>query len=138
MLLLGHTGIATAAVHGLDRRADLRWVPLAAILPDIVDKSLWLFAPGFTNGWTRSVAHSLSGLVLFTALAALRMRRAAWPLVLAYASHLVLDRMWFDGHILVWPFGGYFVFPKYAYDHTELWWEKFTDAWTMGGEVLGG
>jgi len=137
MLIFGHTGIATGAVHAIDRRADLRWVPLAALLPDLVDKPLWLLAPGFTNGWTRNAAHSLTGLAVFTLFVAWTLREKAWPLILAYASHLVLDQMWLEGHILVWPLGG-FIFPQFTRDHVELWWEKFSDLWTMGGEAVGG
>lgn len=137
MFILGHTGLATGAVHAIDRRADLRWVPLAALLPDLIDKSLWLLVPWFSNGWTRNAAHSLTGLVVFSIVVSWRLRERAWPLLLAYASHLVLDRMWFDGHILTWPFSGFFLFPRYTNDHMELWWAKFTDYWTMGGEALG-
>src|SRR4051812_29338673 len=137
MFILGHAGIATGLVHSIDRRADLRWVPLVALLPDLIDKPIWLVLPMFANGWTRNVAHSVTGLVLFSIVVSWRLRERAWPLLLAYASHLVLDRMWLDGHILVWPFGGFFVFPKYTNDHMELWWAKFTDIWTMGGEVAG-
>jgi hypothetical protein len=138
MFILGHTGIATGLVHAVDRRADLRWVPLAALLPDILDKPIWLLMPWFANGWTRNVAHSLTGLLVFSLLVGWRLRARAWPLVFAYASHLVLDRAWFDVQNLVWPFGGFIIFPPFTKNHMELWWEKFTDLWTMGGEALGG
>jgi hypothetical protein len=133
MFILGHTGIAAAAVHALDRRADLRLVPIAALLPDLLDKPLALLAPGFAQGWTRLVGHSLSGLALFALVATLRIKWRAWPLVLAYGLHLVLDRMWQDGHILLWPFMGFALEPH----HVEPWWQRISDSWTIGGEVSG-
>jgi hypothetical protein len=137
MLVIGHTGLAAGAVRAIERDVDLRLVALVAVLPDLIDKPLWLLAPWFANGWTRTAGHSLTAFVVFTLLVSVRLRARAWPYVLAYASHLLLDRIWWDGHI-TWPFGGFFVFPKYTYDHTEQWWAKFTDLWTMGGEALGG
>jgi LexA-binding, inner membrane-associated putative hydrolase len=137
MFVLGHAGIAVGIVHAIDRKADLRWVPVAALLPDLIDKPIWLLLPGFANGWTRNVAHSVTGLAVFTILVTACLGRRAWPYVLAYASHLILDRMWFDSLILTWPLEGFFL-PKYRLDHMELFWEKFTDLWTMGGEAVGG
>jgi hypothetical protein len=136
MFILGHVGLACGAVHAIDRRADLRWVPVVALLPDLIDKPLWAFVPIFANGWTRSAGHSLTGLAIFAAFAIWRLRERAWPLLLAYASHLILDRMWWDGHILVWPFEGFWL-PEFTRDHMELWWEKMSEPWTLGGEVLG-
>src|SRR2546423_1601860 len=110
MFILGHTGIAAGIVRAIDAKADLRRVALASLLPDLVDKPLWAIAPGFANGWTRLVALGLTGLTVFVVatLVALRGRVAeAWPLWLAYALHLCLDRMWEDGHILLWPFEGF-------------------------------
>ena len=136
MFVLGHVGIAAGAVHFLDRKADLRWIPLAALLPDLVDKPIWFFLPGFANGWTRSAAHSVTGLGLFAILALWAQRERAWGPIFAYASHLLLDRMWWDATILFWPFEGFFL-PKFPFDHVELWWQKLTDPWTMGGEAVG-
>jgi hypothetical protein len=136
MFVLGHTGIPAGAVRAIDRDVDLRAVALVALLPDLIDKPLWLFVPAFANGWSRTAGHSLTAFVLFTLLVSVRLRARAWPFVFAYASHLVLDRIWLDGHI-TWPFDGYFFFPKYMYDHTEQWWAKLSDLWTMGGEAIG-
>lgn len=136
MFVLGHAGIATGCVHALDRKADLRWIPIVALLPDLLDKPIWLFVPWIANGWSRSVAHSVTGLAVFALFSIRRFRERAWPFIFAYASHLVLDRMWWDPTILVWPYYG-IQLPPYAFDHTELWWQKFTDLWTMGGEAIG-
>jgi hypothetical protein len=136
MFVLGHVGIAVGAVHFLDRKADLRWIALAALLPDLIDKPIWFLELGFANGWTRSAAHSVTGLGVFAVLALWALRERAWGPIFAYASHLFLDRMWWDATILLWPFEG-FILPKFTRDHLELWWEKLTDPWTMGGEATG-
>src|SRR5438105_10723922 len=104
MLVLPHVGIAPPAVSALDRSADLRLVALASMLPDLVDKPLELMAARFMNGESRLVGHSLTGLAAFALVAALCWRRAALPLVLAYATHLALDSLW-EGppDVVFWP-----------------------------------
>ena len=73
MLLFGHVGAACGLVHALDRRgtADLRVVALASLLSDLVDKPLWLLAPDFCHGWTRTLGHGLGALGVFSLGAAL-------------------------------------------------------------------
>jgi membrane-bound metal-dependent hydrolase YbcI (DUF457 family) len=136
MFILGHVGIATGAAHSVSPRADLRVVAFAALLPDIVDKSCALLIPSFMNGWTRGVAHSVTGAAIFALVAILKWRSAALPVILGYVSHLVLDRMWEEPRILYWPFEGIW-FPPYPFDHVELWWQKVSDVWTIAGEVIG-
>jgi hypothetical protein len=134
MFILGHTGIAAALVRRLDRTASLRAVAVAALLPDLVDKPVALLFPGFANGWTRLAAHSLTGLGVFALGASLVLGRRAWPLVLAYASHLLLDRMWGDPEIVFWPWTGLWVEP-----HPLSYWERLgkLDLYTIAGEVAG-
>ncbi len=141
MLVFGHVGIAAALVHAVRPDADLRKVALAAVLPDLVDKPIAFLVPWFAHGWTRNVSHGLTGLVVFTTLAALRLGRRdlgprLLPLVVAYALHLVLDRMWEDGHILLWPWDGPW-FSPHPLTITERWWRKLFDGWTLSGEAIG-
>jgi hypothetical protein len=136
MFVLGHTGISVGAVHLADRRADLRWVPFFALLPDLVDKPVaWLF-PGFANGWTHSIGHSLLGFAVFSLGAAIALRRRAWIAILPYALHFVLDCMWTSDNAtsLFWPFLGVELPPHVGYPH---WWSRFEEPWQLGGEIVG-
>src|SRR5437764_513682 len=121
MFILGHVGISMGAVHAIDKRADLRWVPLFALWPDLVDKPIERLAPLFANGWSRSIAHSLAGVALFSVVAALARRRRAWIAIVPCALHLVLDRMWLaqDRAVLLWPFLG-FELPVHAAPYAHL------------------
>jgi hypothetical protein len=40
MLLFGHIGLTIGLARTLSREVDVRWVAVAAILPDIIDKPL--------------------------------------------------------------------------------------------------
>lgn len=136
MLLFGHTGIACTVVRALDPRPRLRWIALASILPDLVDKPIAMLLPGFANGWTRLAAHSLTGLAVFALLAGLRLRARALPLVLAYATHLALDRLWEDPMIYFWPVLGFFP-PPHPIPYWDRFWSKGGSVYTMAGEVIG-
>jgi membrane-bound metal-dependent hydrolase YbcI (DUF457 family) len=59
MLLLGHVGLTIGLARALSREVDVRWVAVASVLPDIIDKPLRYFiAPVFTQSNTRTVGHS--------------------------------------------------------------------------------
>jgi hypothetical protein len=137
MFILGHSGISVGAVRALDRRASVRWVPFFGLLPDLVDKPIELLAPVWANGWSRTVAHSLLGLAVFSLGAALVARRRAWIAIVPYALHFVLDRMWYeqDRPVLLWPFIG-FDLPRHAPPYLH-WWDRFQEPWQLGGELVG-
>ncbi|MBI3722515.1 metal-dependent hydrolase [bacterium] len=135
MFILGHVGLTCGAVHAIDREADLRFVPIFALLPDLLDKPLDLLLPGFTNGWTRTIGHSLSASAVFSLVVFLWKRKKSWPWILAYGLHLALDRMWMrDTHTLFWPFQG-FSFDVPWTDEQTL--RHLLDPWVGGGEIAG-
>lgn len=136
MFVLGHAGISVGAVAAVDRRADLRWVPFFALLPDLLDKPICALLPGFANGWSRTLGHSLVGLAVFTVVSAAVARKRAWLAVVPYALHFVLDRMWreVDRPVLLWPFLGSLPPHDPPYAH---WWDRFEEPWQLGGELVG-
>lgn len=91
---------------------DLRLVMVGAMLPDIIDKplSFWLLREAVSYN-TRNVAHSLvfNAVLLATALALLGLTRRTAPVGLSLGSlgHLLLDQMWHQPIILLWPFLGW-------------------------------
>jgi len=138
MLLFGHVGITAAAAKLTDvafppevlhnnksgfryrialvlsyfrdtaGNLDYRMIIIGSMLPDIIDKPLFLLfsESGFFTG--RSHAHTL--LFALVLLSAGIFSRKSWLLTLALAnlSHLFLDFIWDDPEILFWPFLGRF------------------------------
>jgi membrane-bound metal-dependent hydrolase YbcI (DUF457 family) len=111
MLLLGHVGLTIGFARALSREVDARWVAVASMLPDIIDKPLRYFiASAFTQSNTRTVGHSLSVIVVGMVVMLLLRRtiRGAGIVALMLPLHLLLDGMWVpDMRVsLLWPWSG--------------------------------
>jgi len=109
LLLLAHIGYTTGAVgmsqkFALRRPLDYRLVVLMAILPDVVDRALYVFViPGAGGG--RLFAHTLLfNLVLLAVLVAIR--RDLWIYGVLPLVHLLLDLQGLSADQLFWPFLG--------------------------------
>ncbi len=152
MFIFGHIGLTVAAV-GLPRvvaskrpvarwleQVDYRLVALGSLLPDIIDKSVWLLGNGhiFTSG--RAFAHTLLfNLVLLLAavLLARRGRRGLLAVSLASLMHLLLDGMWTRPTTLWWPLLG----PILHTEPFDLFWyilhQLLTDLLACIPELVG-
>src|SRR5215471_20488801 len=75
MLLFGHLGLTLGVARALSRESDARWVAVAALLPDLMDKPLRVLAPAFTQGNTRTVGHALTLILVCMVLVAFPLRR---------------------------------------------------------------
>ena len=111
MLVFGHVGLTIGLARVLSREVDVRWVAVAAMLPDIIDKPLRYFiAPAFTQSNTRTVGHSLTVLLdsIVVVLLLRRTIRGAWVVALVLPMHWLLDGMWTpDMRVgLLWPWAG--------------------------------
>jgi membrane-bound metal-dependent hydrolase YbcI (DUF457 family) len=112
MLLFGHIGLTLGVARALSREVDARWVAVASLLPDLIDKPLrYVLAPVFTQGNTRTVGHSLTVLLVGMVLVAFPLRhtiRGARVVALVLPVHLLLDGMWMpDMRVsLLWPWAG--------------------------------
>lgn len=108
MLLLGHVGYTVgggwaAQRLGLKNRVDFRLLAFMAILPDIIDRSLFLLVPEASSG--RLLAHTgLFQLLLLAVLVA--MRREFWIYGLASMLHLLLDAESLTAEQALWPLLG--------------------------------
>jgi hypothetical protein len=94
---LGHVGIGTHLVpRRLRERLPWRWLALGCLLPDVIDKPIWMVARLFNAPWAHVETARLLGHTAFVALA---FAMAAWLLrrpkivALAYGipTHLFLD-----------------------------------------------
>src|SRR5262249_17476501 len=112
MLVFGHIGLTMGVARALSREIDARWVVVAALLPDLIDKPLrYVLAPAFTQGNTRPVGHSLTVMLVCMAVVVLPLRRiirAAGIVALLLPMHLLLDGMWVPNMrvSLLWPWAG--------------------------------
>jgi membrane-bound metal-dependent hydrolase YbcI (DUF457 family) len=111
MLLFGHVGLTIGLARALSREVDVRWVAVASVLPDVIDKPLrYLMAPAFTQSNTRTVGHSLT-VILVSMLVVLLLRRTirgAGVVAMVLPLHLLLDGMWVPNLrvSLLWPWAG--------------------------------
>ncbi len=158
MLLFGHIGITMAVVYlftrylssrskrGLSKSfaqdIDFRIVIVAAMLPDIVDKTVGMiiFKEEISNG--RLFTHSiiivgLISICLFS-FAIIQCGHRLKPLF--YISpiwiHLLLDRMWEDIHTLFWPVFG-IGFPRIDIEFSDYWTHLLSDPYIYLSEILG-
>src|SRR5437870_5094722 len=111
MLLFGHVGLTIGLARVLSREVDVRWVAVASMLPDIIDKPLRYFiTPTFTQSNTRTVGHSLTIIAVSMVVVLLLRRtiRGAGVIALVLPLHLLLDGMWApDLRVsLLWPWAG--------------------------------
>lgn len=109
MLVLAHVGYTTAGVKisqkfALRRPLDYRLVVLMAILPDVIDRALYVFViPGAQSG--RLFAHTLLfNLVLLAVLVAIR--RDLWVYGVLPVVHLLLDLQSLSAGQFFWPLSG--------------------------------
>lgn len=94
----------------LGEYADIRFLLVGSLLPDIIDKPVGyvFFRETFSSG--RIFSHTLVFALLLGVMGVYVYRRyhRNWLATLATGStmHLVLDRMWEDPHTLLWPLYG--------------------------------
>ena len=98
-------------INGIRRQLgsiDYRLVLLGSLLPDIIDKPLWLaFSDVSLSG--RDYGHTfLFNIVLLICGLILIKYKKSWLLIIALSSiiHLILDQMWTNPVTLWWPLLG--------------------------------
>jgi membrane-bound metal-dependent hydrolase YbcI (DUF457 family) len=145
MLWFGHIGLTVGLARALSREVDTRWVAVAAVLPDVIDKPLrYVIAPAFTQGNTRTVGHSLTVILVCMAVVLLLRRsiRGAGVIALVLPLHLLLDGMWVpDQRVsLLWPWAGNGFPPLNEVGMPGLWnhlVHDLCDPVNLAGELAG-
>ena len=145
MLLFGHVGLTIGLARALSREVDVRWVAVASMLPDVIDKPLrYLMAPAFTQSNTRTVGHSLT-VILVSMLVVLLLRRTirgVGAVAMVLPLHLLLDGMWVpDMRVsLLWPWAGNGFPPLNEVGMSGLWnhlVHDLCDTGNLAGELGG-
>jgi inner membrane protein len=94
----------SAWFEALGKCVDIRFLIIGSLLPDIIDKPLALFPIGPGRGYAHTLAFAL--LVFFIGLYFYFKQKKTLALGLSFGvfSHLILDSMWSNVHVLLWPF----------------------------------
>jgi hypothetical protein len=124
-----------------DPRVDIRYLLVGAILPDLIDLPVgtWILAERYSTGelW----AHSLLAPSIYMAIVLLttrrgRRRRALMALGVGWLFHLLIDGMWLDSEVFLWPFFG--AIPPGEAPFWPLAWERaLSDPWRWVLEGVG-
>ena len=138
-MLLWHVGGTLLGFRYVfrDPKVDVRFLALGAVISNLIDKPLWL-ATGLPP---RSLGHTLivpmilmAGILLTTRRG--RRRRRWMVLPIGMGIHLVLDGMWAQQEILLWPFFG-FEFPSSSTTLSSYLSELLANPWTWAKEAAG-
>jgi inner membrane protein len=125
-----------------DPKVDVRFLLVGAILPDLIDLPVGtlIFAHRYSTGelWFHSLIIPtiyMIGVLLFTRRG--RRRRAWMALGVGWLFHLLLDGMWVNDEVFLWPFFGWEI-PPGAAPYWPLAWERaLVDPWRWITEVIG-
>jgi len=94
---------------------DLRFIIIGSLLPDIIDKPIGRFFFNDTFGTGYLFSHTLLFVILLFLVGYLVNIYKKWSfmLLLGFGTfvHLILDFMWKEPHVLLWPLFG-FTFEK--------------------------
>jgi len=125
-----------------DPKVDVRFLILGAVVADLIDMPVGTLILGdrFTTGelWLHSlVVPSLYMAVVLLATRRGRQRRAWMALGVGWLFHLLLDGMWVNQEVFLWPFFGFEISPGEA-PYWPLAWERaMSDPWRWVKEVVG-
>jgi inner membrane protein len=90
---------------------DLRFIIIGSLLPDIIDKPIGRYFFNDTFGTGHLYGHTLLFAVLFfiAGFVIAFKYKNSFMLVLAFGNfvHLILDRMWQEPDVLLWPLYGF-------------------------------
>lgn len=120
------------------QRLDLRLLVIGGLLPDLIDKPLSLIQP---LAYGRTIAHTLLFLLIITAIGLWfhykRSRDGALFLSFGVLVHLLLDQIWFEPGVFLWPLPGW-QFPAGHFSTSVLVYGLLTDPAVYLPEIAGG
>lgn len=122
-----------------DPKVDVRFLLAGAILPDLIDLLVVTVAGGDTGEiWGHSlVMPSLLAVVVLLSTRRGRRRRAWMALVVGWLLHLLVDGMWTDARVFLWPAFGFELDLGGAPFWPAAWQRALADPWRWIREVVG-
>jgi hypothetical protein len=143
-MLLWHLGASLWLFRWIfrDPKVDIRFLLLGALLADVIDLPIGtlVLADRFSTGelWLHSLAIPTIYMALVMAFTRRGRRRRAWmALGVGWLFHLLLDAMWVNEEVFLWPFFGWEIAPGEA-PYWPLAWERaLGDPWRWVKESIG-
>lgn len=124
-----------------DPKVDLRFLLAGAVLPDLVDLPLGtLLLSGYSTGelWSHSLLVPAVYMTVVLLLTRRGRRRRAWMAVgVGWLFHLLLDAMWVDQRVFLWPFFGLELPSGQAPCWPQAWERALSDPWRWLLELAG-
>lgn len=136
MLILAHLGIGLGLAWLLAWKSpahiDYRFILLGTVLPDLIDKPLGIALGLDTRIWGHTFL-LLSVLLLLSFIPAIRPLRL---LAFGDATHLLLDEIWVEPAVALYPIQGW-SFPPTSF-HPEDWFDALLhNPVVQVGEIAG-
>jgi hypothetical protein len=125
-----------------DPKVDVRFLLLGAILADLIDLPLGTVILGDRYSTGELWSHSLLLPVLYMTAVLIatrrgRRRRAWMALGVGWLFHLLLDAMWVNQEIFLWPFFGWGIDAGAAPFWSLAWDRALNDPWRWVKEAMG-
>jgi len=143
-MLFWHLGAALWLFRWVfrDPKVDVRFLLLGAIIADLIDMPIGtiLFADRYSTGelWSHTLIIPTVYMVAVVASTRRGRARRAWmALGIGWMIHILLDGMWFDQKVFLWPFFGWEM-PSGQALYWPLAWERaLSDPWRWVLETVG-
>lgn len=125
-----------------DPKVDVRFLLLGAILADVIDMPIGtvFLVDRFSTGelWLHSLLLPSVFMTVVLVVTRRGRRRRAWmALGVGWLFHLLLDGMWVNQDVFMWPFFGWEI-PAGDAPYWPLAWERaFSDPWRWIKEAVG-
>ena len=143
-MLFWHLGAALWLFRWVfrDPKVDVRFLLLGAIIADLIDMPIGtiFLADRYSTGELWS--HTLIVPTLYMAVVVFstrrgRARRAWMALGIGWMIHILLDGMWMDQQVFLWPFFGWEIPPGQAPYWSLAWERAMSDPWRWLQEAAG-
>ncbi len=125
-----------------DPKVDVRFLLLGALIPDLIDMPIGTLVLVDRFSTSELWAHSLIAASAYMSVVLIvtrrgRRRRAWMALGVGWLFHLLLDGMWLNEEVFVWPFLGWDLPSNPAPFWPSAWQRAIGDPWRWVLEVVG-
>ena len=145
MLIFGHLGFGQLIARPWHQRLTWWCVALGSLLPDLLDKPLFLLFPG-TYGGSRLYGHTLLFLIILAVIGCTNRSRRWISLAIGVVTHLVADNLGDPLHVehatdasirtLLWPLMGW-QFPDAVRLNLESQIHRILSPYFVATELIG-
>ncbi len=143
-MLLWHLGAALWLFRWIfrDPKVDVRFLLLGALIPDLIDLPIGTVILVDRYSSSELWGHSLAAASVYMAVVLIatrrgRRRRAWMALGVAWLFHLLLDGMWINEEVFLWPFFGWELPSGSAPFWRAAWERAIGDPWRWVLEAIG-